>query len=123
MKPGLPEPAADMEGIGETDENVNGCKIDRNCSAGGESPRKQGQSEERHTVRGQRYCVIAEPTVAVRHVAVLTVHLEPVDLPEEKDGEYKVGELMRELHQPEEVVPQAGNQEHCEERYETDSQV
>lgn len=53
-------------------------------------------------------------------MAVLVVHVEPVDLPEEKAREDQVGKLVGEGHHPAGIVPHARYQiedEECRESY------
>lgn len=123
VEPGLPNPAAHVEGIGEADQDVDGGQEERSGSPGRETPRKEGQRKDGDAVRRQGDGMIAEPAATEGDMAVLLVHVEPMDLPAEKNGEEKVGELVGERHHPADVPPDAGDDETHEERDETDTQV
>ena len=123
VKPGLLDPATDMEGVSETYQNVyygeeKGRR--RSCS---ETPRKQRKSKQRDAIGRKSDRVVTKPSVAVGDVTVLLIDLETLYFPEEKNGEHEMGELMVELHQPTEIAPQARDQEDGEKSNEPDGKV
>ena len=121
MEPDLACPAADVEGEGEPDKDID-CGEENNVTCR-EPPRKKGQCKERNAVGRQGNGRVAEPSAAEGNMAVLVVHVEPVYLPEEKDGEDQMGEFVRERHHPTGVVPRAGKQVQEEEGDKADAQV
>lgn len=112
MKPDLADPAADVEGVGQANQDVDDIKV--SIVVRGEPPRQQGERKQRDAIGRQGNGHIAEPSVAEGHVAVLVVNVETMDLAEEEDGEYQVRELVREHHQPSHILSQPGNEKHEE---------
>lgn len=118
----LRNPAGEVECVRQADESIDDGKVQRLRGVGGKAPRQQHQHENRNTIGRQRNGVIAKPSVAERDVAVLVVHFETVDFPKEKEGEQKMGELVREFHQPLQVAAHSGDQEQRQEREKSDGQ-
>ena len=67
--------------------------------------------------------MVTQPSAAERYMAILAVHVEPMDLPTEKNGEYQVSELVCKGHHPANVLTYAWNDETHEERDKTDGKV
>ena len=55
--------------------------------------------------------MVAKPTAAVGDITVFAINFETIDLPEKKQSEQQVDELMRELHHPTQILPHPGNNE------------
>ena len=119
----LLRPAADVEGVGEADQSVDDHQVDVGMGPCREAPREQRQGENGDAIGGKGDGVVAEPAAAVGDVTVCVIDLETVDFPAEEDGEQQVRELVRELHQPPDIGPDARDQEQGEEGDESQQQV
>ena len=83
MEPDLTGPAADVEGVGQANQDVDDIKV--NIMVRREPPRQQGERKQRDAIGRQGDGHIAEPSVAEGHVTVLVVDIETMDLAEEED--------------------------------------
>lgn len=112
-----------MECVSETDQNVYHGEEKGCCRSCSETPREQSKSKQWDAIGRKSDRVITKPSVAVGDVTVLSIDLETLNFPEEKNGEHEMGELMGELHQPTEIAPQARDQEDGEKSNEPDGKV
>ena len=106
-----------MEGVRETDKDINDCQINRGPRS--EMPREHSQGKDGHAIRRKSDGVVAKPSAAIGNVAVRIIYLETVNLPEEEYRKKKMRELVAEFHQPADIGLDTRNDKQEEERDES----